>query len=373
MIDSLLEVDQRRDNLRRWRWYAALVMLIVIVVILLARLILYSDPLTNDNAIYHHLGYWAATVVFIVLTVIHWFQRHLPRQRLSETIFFLLGYAILMYFYWADLRFGNSIYATGEDQRNSAVGTVVWLGLLYIAPFIIWSLRTAIVVALLTYMSIIGLWLYFAHILNQDMVTIRPGDLIHLAITGIITMILSLLLKQMTLLSAQERTMIDYALKDSLTTLPNRLYVDEFLRSTFPRHRLEQRPITLAVCDIDHFKKVNDRFLHAVGDKALQVFAQLLRNHLAESYVVGRYGGEEFVLVFTDTTLQVARQLCEDLRVKIVAHDWAAIHPDLKITASFGVSAITELEDAESFEDLLHHADAKLYQAKNSGRNRVNF
>lgn len=380
MLDSLSDINQRRTSLRQWRWYAAFVMLIFILVILVTRLISDSNPANNTNAIYHHVGYWIAMVAFTILTVIHYFQRHLPRQRLSEVVFFAIGYVLVMYFYWADLRFGTTIYAQGEAQQNSAVGTVVWLGLLYIAPFIIWSLRVAIAVAIATYMSIIGLWLYFAYILEYEMLAIRQGDLIHIAITGFITMLLSMLLKQMTLLSAQERTMIEYALKDSLTNLPNRLYVDEFLRTEFAhidlaRHRLEQRPIAIAFCDIDHFKKVNDEFLHAVGDRTLQVFAQVLRNHLEKTQVsecvVGRYGGEEFVLVFSNTNQERAATICESLRQAIVAHDWAEVHPELHITASFGVSDSRILAEGESFEILLDHADAKLYQAKNEGRNRV--
>lgn len=390
MLDSLSEISKRRTRLRQWRWYTAFVMLLVILVILTIRLIFGSNPKSNANAVYHYVGYWIAAVAFAILTVIHFFQRHLPRQRLSEVVFFAFGYLIVIYFYWADLYFGDSLYARGYEQQNSAVGTVVWLGLLYIAPFIVWSLRVAIIVAIATYFSIIALWLYFAYILNYTMLAIRQGDLIHLAITGFITIILSMLLKQMTLLSAQERTMIEYALKDSLTNLPNRLYVDEFLRAEFRTasrslsrtnpnlelSRHDKRPIAIAFCDIDHFKRVNDQFLHAIGDKTLQVFAQLLHHNvahynLADAHVVGRYGGEEFVLVFTNTSQEQAAAICEDLRQKIVNHNWSKIHPKLKITASFGVSDTRILNNDESFEVLLDHADAKLYQAKNAGRNQV--
>ena len=151
---------------------------------------------------------------------------------------------------------------------------------------------------------------------------------------------------------------------DPLTGLPNRRHVDGHIDAAVATHQ----PFALVFADIDHFKQVNDRFSHAVGDAVLRSVARVLQSTLRSGDVVGRYGGEEFVLVFPGCGLEAARQACERLRAAIRAHDWAQLHPELTLTISFGVAATKGDRDRA---EMLAAADGALYRAKANGRDRV--
>ncbi len=156
--------------------------------------------------------------------------------------------------------------------------------------------------------------------------------------------------------------------RDQLTQLYNRHYLVDKLNTTFRRSRKNDRPLSLVLADLDHFKRINDRFSHAVGDQVLQQVARLLRSNLRRSDVAGRYGGEEFLLILPDTDEQAALQVCEKLRRCIHEHDWERIAPGLRVTISMGICAHPK---ARSHEELLQMADRFLYAAKHAGRNKV--
>ncbi len=156
--------------------------------------------------------------------------------------------------------------------------------------------------------------------------------------------------------------------EDGLTGLNNRRELDRILAHEYERAVRNGRPLSVALADLDFFKKVNDLHSHAVGDDVLRVVANILMEGCRGIDMVGRYGGEEFVLVLPEADTEVARQICERLRVAIENFDWASIHATMKVTMSFGVAT---LSDEQSFERLVAKADAKLYEAKAGGRNRV--
>jgi diguanylate cyclase (GGDEF)-like protein len=126
--------------------------------------------------------------------------------------------------------------------------------------------------------------------------------------------------------------------------------------------------------DLDDFKLVNDRFSHAAGDGVLRRIGRLLANHRRASDLVARFGGEEFVIVFSDTDVRGAARVCERLRRRIEAEDWSSVVggpspvDGLVVTASFGVGDMAAHRDVSSG---LAAVDALLYQAKAAGRNRV--
>jgi diguanylate cyclase len=157
------------------------------------------------------------------------------------------------------------------------------------------------------------------------------------------------------------------ALRDPLTGLPNRRAFEE----AYAAAMREGRAVCIAVCDVDHFKEVNDRFGHAVGDRVLRAIAQTLTQS-CEGHFVARYGGEEFALLFygglTDTvaTVEVARQTVAEKRYRLRETD----APLGSITFSAGVSCTAE---GEALGDAFQRADQLLYAAKASGRNTVLF
>ncbi|HEX5725029.1 MAG TPA: diguanylate cyclase [Longimicrobiaceae bacterium] len=156
--------------------------------------------------------------------------------------------------------------------------------------------------------------------------------------------------------------------EDALTGLYNRRHLDAQLALELERARRFGRDLTVVMADLDRFKQVNDRFSHAVGDAVLRAVGRLLREHTRAVDVVGRYGGEEFVLLLVETPPEKAAGVCEKLRALIANHDWAEVHPELRVTISMGLAGLRELETPEQ---LLAAADARLYQAKRTGRNRV--
>jgi diguanylate cyclase (GGDEF)-like protein len=159
------------------------------------------------------------------------------------------------------------------------------------------------------------------------------------------------------------------SVEDALTGVHNRRYLDAQLHHEIARSIRRRRPLVVALCDIDHFKRINDNLSHAVGDEVLRVMGELFRTTIRQDDVVARYGGEEFVVILPETDLAGAAVLAERLRTRVAEHPWAEMHPELEVTLSIGLGA---LEPAgPSADAMLAAADGKLYEAKRAGRNRV--
>ena len=156
--------------------------------------------------------------------------------------------------------------------------------------------------------------------------------------------------------------------EDALTGLANRRRLDQRLADEFGLALRHQRPLAVAIADLDNFKTVNDRFSHAVGDAALRALAKLLTSQVRYTDLVARFGGEEFVLVLVETDAEAAMRVCEKLRAAVAGHPWSTVHPGLSLTLSIGVCADTSLS---GHERMLAMADRNLYSAKAAGRNRV--
>lgn len=156
--------------------------------------------------------------------------------------------------------------------------------------------------------------------------------------------------------------------EDALTGLANRRRLDQRLSDEFALALRHERPLAVAIADLDHFKAVNDRFSHAVGDAALRAIARLLSSQVRHTDLVARFGGEEFVIVLVQSDLDAALRVCEKLRAAVANHAWTAIHPGLALTLSIGVCADTTVA---AHDRMLAMADRNLYRAKAAGRNRV--
>lgn len=159
------------------------------------------------------------------------------------------------------------------------------------------------------------------------------------------------------------------ATTDFLTGLHNRRNFLEIGRREVQRARRFRHPLTVVMFDIDYFKKVNDTHGHATGDLVLTEIAALCQKNLRGSDVLGRLGGEEFAVLLPHTRISDASTIAEHLRTMIAQSETVLPAETIKITASFGVSALKDTD--EEIEAVLRRADALLYQAKNQGRNRV--
>jgi diguanylate cyclase (GGDEF)-like protein len=167
----------------------------------------------------------------------------------------------------------------------------------------------------------------------------------------------------------QHRTVEQQALVDSLTGLANRRLSTAALEKELARAQRFEEPLTLVLADIDDFKRINDRWGHPTGDDVLRAFAARMRESVREIDLAGRWGGEEFALLLPGTDHEGGRRLAERIRALVEARPLKG--PDgepIRVTASFGVASFPELSNQK---DLVAAADAALYEAKRSGKDRV--
>ena len=163
---------------------------------------------------------------------------------------------------------------------------------------------------------------------------------------------------------------VEMAVKDPLTGLYNRRYLDSHLRSLLARSADSGEPVSLLMFDIDLFKSVNDVHGHASGDAVLVEFAERLRDGVRGTNLVARFGGEEFIIVMPGTDLEGAAAIAERLRCEVAGKPFShETMPDLDVTVSAGVAAFRGAGD--SADKLILRADKALYAAKRDGRNRV--
>lgn len=168
------------------------------------------------------------------------------------------------------------------------------------------------------------------------------------------------------MLRHNENRIRELMLTDPLTGVGNRRHLDERLQAEFNRAKRYGNSLCVVITDLDHFKGINDTYGHSVGDHVLKIFAKHLQEAVRASDFVARFGGEEFILVLPETTLQGAMQLADRIRTTLERRDFSGI--ERSITASFGITVIKE---GDAMEEILLRADRALYISKENGRNRV--
>ena len=163
----------------------------------------------------------------------------------------------------------------------------------------------------------------------------------------------------------------ELGLRDPLTALGNRRFFDANLIREIKEAHGDESDMCLVLADLDHFKTVNDRFGHPVGDMVLKLFGELLSSNIKGRDTAARYGGEEFAIIFPNTRLDDAANIADGIRTQLENKQWMLSGTGQRIgtiTASFGVA---RLRRGEASEALIKRVDAKLYEAKVGGRNRV--
>jgi diguanylate cyclase (GGDEF)-like protein/PAS domain S-box-containing protein len=161
----------------------------------------------------------------------------------------------------------------------------------------------------------------------------------------------------------------DMANTDSLTGLSNRQYFMHQAEKEFTRARRYARPLSVVMIDVDHFKSINDRYGHAVGDIVLREVSAICQCSLRGTDVLGRVGGEEFVLLLPDTPQANAIYVAERMREQLEKTPVQVENLVISITASFGVASLLDADI--NFNDILERADVAMYHAKHEGRNKV--
>ena len=168
--------------------------------------------------------------------------------------------------------------------------------------------------------------------------------------------------------SQYHETIYRMTIMDGLTGVHNKRHFIEQLDRELSRAARHRRPLTLVMCDIDHFKEVNDEFGHLAGDHVLKEVAQLCKSRIRPDDVIARYGGEELALILPETELAGGVLIADELRRIIAGTRFAFEDEDIDVTVSCGVA---ELDLGWSSYDFVKAADHQLYEAKRAGRNRV--
>lgn len=173
------------------------------------------------------------------------------------------------------------------------------------------------------------------------------------------------ILTSITSITQEKDAYAKKAYTDTLTNIPNRLYFEEQFHKEIARYKRDDIPLSFIILDIDKFKNFNDTHGHLVGDEILKSLAHKIKVQTRETDIFARWGGEEFVKILANTSLDDAKQVAEKLRTTIENHTF---ENDLKVTCSFGVAEFTKDDTKNS---LMLRADQALYRAKENGRNRV--
>jgi len=161
----------------------------------------------------------------------------------------------------------------------------------------------------------------------------------------------------------------EMSMADPLTQLVNWGAFHELLHRETERSLRYGSPVSLSLCDLDHFKRINDTYGHTAGDVVLQCVAAAIKSHVRGVDIAARYGGEEFALIFPETDKAAAGLACEKLRHIIEQLEFEPPLQNERLTMSFGVASLPA--DAHTPEELIEKADRALYRAKSEGRNRV--
>jgi polar amino acid transport system substrate-binding protein len=161
------------------------------------------------------------------------------------------------------------------------------------------------------------------------------------------------------------KKLLKMATTDPLTGLANRIRLDQKLLECYQSFQRSERNFVVIIIDLDYFKRVNDTFGHLVGDKTLVTLAKLLRDNIRNTDTIGRWGGEEFMIISPETSIEGGESLAE--KIKSVIEEYT--FPDIiRMTCSFGIS---ESRHNDRIEDIVGRADRALYRAKEEGRNRI--
>ena len=198
---------------------------------------------------------------------------------------------------------------------------------------------------------------------------IQYQDAVHLLITGAIEWVVFMMVSFFPIKTVRLiKKLGDLALTDPLTKIYNRRYLDLYMKKAIPLYQRQGHPMTTIICDIDHFKTINDTYGHIVGDMILQKVVKVIKGIIRDSDVFVRIGGEEFILILPNCPLEQGMKLAERIRKAVESTKFTYKEKQIWVTVSLG---ITEYIRGQDLTQLFERADQALYRAKESGRNRI--
>ena len=339
--------------------YVYLIGLPIGIVVLL--LIFGVNHLTNESSHFLNLAIPITVICFVLIWLVSWFKGTLRFLRLST--FTVLSLFLSGHFSYM------SIYGTPEFISRELARLAPWLSVVYILAFWIFGPKRGWKVSVWYATATLMLSIIF-HLRHSDEPYYLTNLVTLIEINASSFVIILALLKFARIVEAKTAeafNMNKLAIEDRLTGLYNRAHIETVLSQEIEKAHRYRYPLNIVILDIDNFKKINDAFGHLAGDSVLKDFARLLHLHLRGSDTSGRWGGEEFMVIFSKSDISNVLLTSERLRKEIVNHSFLFVD---KITVSMGVA---EYQHGETMRDLIERADQCLYKAKHQGRNQVVF
>lgn len=373
-VNDALALPIARENLRRLYFSAPLAVLFDLIHIIVFRLNLQGASPEHDGWRMDIIRIHATVaVLFSLLGLLAWFAA--PPRRSAA-----LWYMQLLTLLGSTLLLGFGVAITSADQQVTSS----------ITPFLMASVATALILLLRPRLAVTLYILAFAAFelamaLTQADPQLRLSNQMGgLTICGIGVLLSFILwhshvrnlrqrefLRQQRLELEEKNRQLEYlAGHDPLTGLFNRRQFDQLVSMELSRVARQPAPISLLMVDLDHFKFINDRYGHPLGDEVIRHTASLLRNYTRTGDSVARLGGEEFLLLLPDTSQPQARVIAEKVRRLLEETPLPMKDGLLYLTASFGIASLAAGVPG-TYEGLYAAADKALYKAKASGRNRV--
>ncbi|EZH77409.1 diguanylate cyclase [Ectopseudomonas composti] len=257
-----------------------------------------------------------------------------------------------------------SIMIVALAQTTTSFAVFAWIQTIPIICYLLLGLRLGMYGSIL----FVGIGLFvFSRRFSSDEILQNVEIIANLGLASLAVMIFAHIYERSRILN--EKRLTEQATTDALTGLPNRLKLAEVFERERAHALRNGTPLSLVFIDIDHFKQINDRFGHEVGDRALAHFAKVLAQRLRINDLFCRLGGEEFAVLLSGSKTAQARDIAESLRERLAAKPLVVDDSTLHMTLSAGVACFGV--DGQSLDELMQAADRRTYAAKRAGRNRV--
>jgi len=352
--------------------------------------------LTSHRPTRSHLRMWLTSVVtYLLYTGLMWLQVGLCYTPLNLAAWYtLLAFCTNVFLYFGvrhgwgppqDRNLGTTQLLIGIVFMWGAyamAGPMSGATLIIVASHIVyavfgftatrvWQLVAGSLAGLALTMLLCHQWQPERYPLGQQVVAWLYTGLVVVLIARLATLVTRMnenLRTQRSELAAALDKVRELATRDDLTQVHNRRHITELMHIEQAQHERSGSPLYLALLDIDFFKIVNDTFGHQAGDQVLRRFAETTQQALRTSDLLGRWGGEEFVVVFPDTFIAQARVALRRTKEQLQQADFSAIGPGLRISFSAG---LVQVDPGERIEAAIERADQAMYRAKTKGRDRI--
>lgn len=312
-----------------------------------------------------YVGMGAASIALAIAFLIFYFSdydNHKTARRFVISIFDISLVSFTLIFF--------ALNGRPESAINSMVIWELYL-LFIIASCLYFDIRVCITAGAMAMFQYFLILMWVTH--TWDMNALNVESNIYTGVSWYIQLCRFVLLLIATLVAIgivfRSRNLLIIAGTDPLTGLDNRRVLEARLTQELSRALRESSVLSVAYVDIDHFKKFNDQWGHSAGDLALKFFAHSLKHHIRTEDIISRWGGEEFVIVFPNTTKQKAQQLLERIQLELKNHPLVLDKGSQTLKFSAGISQFSE--DGTHQAELVHNADICLRLAKETGRDKV--